>query len=179
MVKLQQYSERLSHPVFITHRQVPSKVLGCSWLKNLPANTGDLRDQGSIPESGRSPGEGNGNPLQCSCLENPRDRGAWWATVHGVAKSWTWLKRLSTPGLLNRTQNQDSLGQEGHAQTCSFAHSQDQFVACKAIPLLQKFFLAETHTCFEPSRKAHGHSSPRGIKSRHHKRKETIPLIMW
>ena len=46
---------------------------------------------GSIPGSGRSPGEGNGNPLQYSCLENPMDGGAWWATVHGVAKSWTWL----------------------------------------------------------------------------------------
>ena len=44
-------------------------------------------DQGSIPGSGRSPGAGNGNPLQYSCLENPMDRGAWWATVHGVAKS--------------------------------------------------------------------------------------------
>ena len=41
-------------------------------------------------------GEGNGNPLQCSCLENPRDRGAWWAAVYGVAQSWTWLKRLSS-----------------------------------------------------------------------------------
>ena len=48
-------------------------------------NAGDL---GLIPESGRSPGEGNGNPLQYSCLENPNDRGAWQATVHGVAKSW-------------------------------------------------------------------------------------------
>ena len=46
-------------------------------------------DPGSIPGSGRSPGEGNGNPLQYSCLENPMDREAWWATVHGVAKSWT------------------------------------------------------------------------------------------
>ena len=46
---------------------------------------------GLIPGSGRSPGEGNGNPLQCSCLENPMYRGAWQATVHGVAKSWTWL----------------------------------------------------------------------------------------
>ena len=46
-------------------------------------------DPGSIPGSGRSPGEGNGNPLQCSCLENSMDRGAWWATVYGVAKSWT------------------------------------------------------------------------------------------
>ena len=46
-------------------------------------------DLGLIPESGRSPGEGNGNLLQYSCLENPMDRGAWWATVHRVAKSWT------------------------------------------------------------------------------------------
>ena len=45
-------------------------------------------DPGLIPESGRFPGEGNGNPLQYSCLENPMDRGAWWATVHGVTKSW-------------------------------------------------------------------------------------------
>ena len=50
-----------------------------------PCNAGDL---GLIPGSGRFPGEGNGNPLQYSCLENPMDRGAWWTTVHGVAKSW-------------------------------------------------------------------------------------------
>ena len=48
-------------------------------------------DLGSIPGWGGSPGEGDGNPLQCSCLENPMDRGAWWATVHGVAKSQTRL----------------------------------------------------------------------------------------
>ena len=53
-------------------------------------------DAGSIPESGRSPGEGRGNSLQHSCLENPTDRGAWWATVHGIVKSLTQLKRLST-----------------------------------------------------------------------------------
>ena len=58
-------------------------------VKNLPANAGGARDMGSIPASGRSPGIGNGNPLQYSCLGNPMDRGAWWATVHGVAKSWT------------------------------------------------------------------------------------------
>ena len=51
-----------------------------------------MGDPGLIPGSGRSPGEGNGNPLQYSCLENPMDRGAWWATVHGVAKSRTWLR---------------------------------------------------------------------------------------
>ena len=61
-------------------------------VKNLPANAGDIRDVGSVPGSGRSPGEGNGNPLQCSCLENPMDRGVWWATVHRVAKSPTPLK---------------------------------------------------------------------------------------
>ena len=61
-------------------------------VKNLPANAGDVRDAGSIPGSGRSPREGNGTPLQYSCLENPMDRGAWWATVPGVAKSWTQLK---------------------------------------------------------------------------------------
>ena len=53
-------------------------------VKNLPANAGDA---GSIPGSGRFPGEGHSNPLQYSCLENPVDRGAWWATVHGVAES--------------------------------------------------------------------------------------------
>ena len=65
-------------------------------VKNLPASAGDLRDMGLIPGSGRSPGEGNGNPLQYSCLGNPMDRGAWWATVHGVARSRTRLKQLST-----------------------------------------------------------------------------------
>ena len=61
---------------------------GGSMVKNLPANAGDA---GSIRELGRSLGEGNGNLLQYSCLGNPTDRGAWWATVHGVAKSWTRL----------------------------------------------------------------------------------------
>ena len=53
-------------------------------VKNPPASAGDKRDTGSIPGLGRSPGEGNGNPLQYSCLKNPVDRGAWQATVHGV-----------------------------------------------------------------------------------------------
>ena len=65
-------------------------------VKNLPASVGDERDAGSIPGSGRSPGERHGNPLQCSCLEKPMDRGAWRATVHRTAKSSTRLKRLST-----------------------------------------------------------------------------------
>ena len=59
---------------------------GGSVVKNLSANKGDTGDSGSISGSGRSPGGGNGNPLQCSCLENSMDRGAWQATVHGVIK---------------------------------------------------------------------------------------------
>ena len=58
-------------------------------VEKSPANAGDVGDAGSIPEWGRSPGEGNGSPLQYSCLENSEDRGAWWATVHKVAKSQT------------------------------------------------------------------------------------------
>ena len=60
-------------------------------VKNLPASAGDVRDMGSIPGLGRSPGGGHGNPLQYSYLENPMDRGAWQAIVHGVTKSWTRL----------------------------------------------------------------------------------------
>ena len=64
-------------------------------VKNPPTSEGDIRDASLIPGSGRSPGEGNGNPLQYSCLENPVDREACWATVHRVAKTWTQLKQLS------------------------------------------------------------------------------------
>ena len=65
---------------------------GGSEVKASACNAGDL---GSILGSGRSPGEGNGNPLQYSCVENPMDRGAWWATVHGVGKSRTRLRDLT------------------------------------------------------------------------------------
>jgi len=64
-------------------------------VKNLPANAGNVRDLGLTHGLGRFPGEGNGNPLQHFCLENPMDRGAWRAIVHRVAQSWTQLKRLS------------------------------------------------------------------------------------
>ena len=64
-----------------------------SVVKNLPANAGDTGDSGLIPGSTRSPGGGNGNALQYSCLKSPMDRGAWWAAVHGIAESQT---RLST-----------------------------------------------------------------------------------
>ena len=80
----------------------PAIALGATWdsqvalvVKNPPASAGDVRDMGSVPGLGRSPGGGNGNPLQSSCLENPMDRGTCGATVHGVAKGWTELKQLS------------------------------------------------------------------------------------
>ena len=68
------------------------------WLsdKESACSAGDAGDAGSVPGLGRSPGGGHGNPPQYSCLENPMDRGAWWATVHGVAKSRTRLERPST-----------------------------------------------------------------------------------
>ena len=65
-------------------------------VKNLSANAGDIRDVGLIPGLGRSPGGEHSNSLQYFCLENPADGGAWWATVHGVTKSRTQLKQLST-----------------------------------------------------------------------------------
>ena len=65
-------------------------------VKNPPANAGDVRDEGSIPRSGRTPGIGNGNPLPYSCLENPRDWGAWGAAICGVTQSRTRLTRLSS-----------------------------------------------------------------------------------
>ena len=67
----------------------PGGFPGGAVIKNLPANSGDARDTGLMPESGRSPEGGNGNTLQYSYLENYMDRGAWWAIVHGVAKSRT------------------------------------------------------------------------------------------
>ena len=75
--------------VFVTIKLIPGSA-------NPPASAGDVRDMGLIPGLGRSPGGRHGNLLQYSCLENPRDRGAWWATVHSVAKSWTRLNQLST-----------------------------------------------------------------------------------
>ena len=60
--------------------------------KEYGCSAGITEDMGSIPECGRSPGEGNGNPLQYSCQGNPMESRAWWATVHGVVKSWTQLR---------------------------------------------------------------------------------------
>ena len=69
-----------------THTYTYIGFPGGSVVKNPPANAGDAGDTGSTPGSGRYPGEGNGNPLQYSCLGNPMDRGTWWFTIHGVTK---------------------------------------------------------------------------------------------
>ena len=77
-------------------------------VKNPPPNAGDAGNMGSIPGLGRSPGVGSSDPLQYSCLENPMDRGAWWAIVHGVAKELDMTEQLSThisfPAFLKREQ---------------------------------------------------------------------------
>ena len=84
-------------------RQINSQRQRYTWasqvalvVKSLSVNAGDVRDAGSIPGSGRSPGGRHNNPLQYSCLENPMDRGAWQAVVHGITQSWTRLKQFST-----------------------------------------------------------------------------------
>ena len=72
-------------------------------VQDPPTNAGDVRDVGSIPGSWKSPGGGHGNSLQYSCLKNPMERGAWRATVHGVAKNQPWLKQLSMQDQMKRT----------------------------------------------------------------------------
>ena len=84
----------LLNPVYQYPLALPSRH-GFPGSLDGKASAYNAGDPGSIPESGRPPGEGNGNPLLYSCLENPMDGGAWWATVHGVAKSWAQLSDLT------------------------------------------------------------------------------------
>ena len=93
---MEQEQAKPSHPLNLN--TAPGGFPGGSAVKNPPAGTGGPEDSGLIPESGRSPGEGNGYPLQDSCLENPRTQnpGAWWATVHGVKESRTQLNDETT-----------------------------------------------------------------------------------
>ena len=108
------------------------------WLssKESTCNAGVAGDVDSIPGSGRSPGEGNGNPLQYPCLENPMDRGAWWATVHRVTKSWTRLKRLKTHSCHMKTQKAGGRLQTRKTaltETQSYWHPDLRFPACRTI----------------------------------------------
>ena len=89
--------------------------------KEATCNSGDIKDVGLIPGSGRSPGGGHANPLQYSGLENPKDRGAWRATVHTVTKSWTRLKRLNT-----HTHTVITHQQQGIKSTLPFPFSGEQ-----------------------------------------------------
>ena len=84
-------SASINQKAFVKYR-----LLGFPGSSDGKASAYNAGDLGLIPGSGRSPGEGNGNPLQYSCLENPMDQGAWWATVHGVAKSQTRLSDFTT-----------------------------------------------------------------------------------
>ena len=77
-------------------------------VNNPPASRGDVRDTGSISGLGRSPRGGHGNPLQYFCLENPMDRGAWWATVHSIPKSRTRLKQFSVHTRVTETTKYDA-----------------------------------------------------------------------
>ena len=90
----------LCHPLLLrpklTYNQISSMIFPGAVVRNPPANAGDARDAGLIPGSGRCPGEGNGYPLQYSCLENPMDRRAWWATVHGFSKKSDTTKHACT-----------------------------------------------------------------------------------
>ena len=93
-------TSKAKYPVLHFSARHPTEDIALELVvKNLPASTGDIRDAGLIPWSGRSSGGGNGNPLQYCCLENPKDRGAWPATAHEVTKTQTQLKRLNTEAL--------------------------------------------------------------------------------
>ena len=82
-------------------------------VKNPTANAGDFIDAHLIPGSGRSPGGGHGNPLQYCCLENPMDRGAWWATIHRVTQSQTQLKWLSTHAEISKVSKKGTNSAKG------------------------------------------------------------------
>ena len=94
------WEHRWKQVLFTSTTDVGASQVGLV-VKNLPVNAGEIRDVGSIPGLGRSPGGGHGNPLQYSCLENPMERRIWQGTVHSVQKSQTQLKQLSTHRLVH------------------------------------------------------------------------------
>ena len=115
-------SQRFGHDWATELKECLSQMM--LMVKNPPANAEDIRDAGSIPGLVRSPGRGHGNPLQCSCLENPVDREAWRATIHRVPKSQTWLKEISTVSFPRRL----SLKDKGPCLTPSFSEKQSRVV---------------------------------------------------
>ena len=115
-------------------------------VRNPPGNAEAIRDAGSIPGSGRSHGEGNGIPLQYSCLESPVERRAWRTTIHRVTQSWTWLKQLST-------QHSETLA---HYISITIGDNFIPFSALKTqTPLFPFFLLADDlASCFTSKLKA-------------------------
>ena len=123
--------------------------MGLSWWlsgKESACNAGDPEHMGWIPGSGRSPGWGHGNPLQCSCLKNPMDRGAWWVAVHRGGKSWTQPKQLRRHVTLNTTK--------GH----SFLHNSFVFSITTGLFLKLASCLSSSH---DPSQRTSEKKSPR------------------
>ena len=120
-------------------------------VKNPPANAGDVTDAGSIPGLARSPGGGHCNPLQYSCLENPMDRGAWRATIHRVAQSWTRLKQPSTHTYTNHYNlllktlevrwwwSQSNLSAHDATQNCTLTKKISLFSHSKKVKINQHF----------------------------------------
>ena len=132
-------------------------------VKNLLANAGDVRDLGSIPGLGGSPGGGQGNRLQYSCLENPVDRGAWWATVPRIAKSWTRLKEIGMHACIinythqgGRIWHQNDLTEEKYIYECCQLNSWMWMwikfkivdLAQKHLPLRIRFQIKQTNCTF-------------------------------
>ena len=117
-------------------------------VKNLPANAGEVRDTGSILESGRPSGVGNGNPLQYSHQENPMEREAWLATVHRIPKSQTWLKWLSAHTHTHTHTHTQEVASEGNTQTTTLLSNNSQ--QTKALPSSACSFLI--HLCSESQR---------------------------
>ena len=117
-------------------------------VKNPSAKAGDVRDAGSIPRLGRFPGEGNGNPLQCSNLENPMDRGAWWATVPGVAvgHDWSVLAPVIFKAVVN-LRSQDLLRSVVNTE---------KFLLCYAKSLQSWPILCDPMDCSLPGSSIHG-----------------------
>ena len=135
------------HTHIHTHIHPYTGLPGGASGKEPACNAGDIRDLGSVPGSGRPPGGGHSNPPQYSCLENPMDRGAWRATVHGVAESWTRLSDLASqqahPYTDRHSCNTHTCTHMYHSRMHTFTHSR---VHTDALMPTFTSYLSHTHT---------------------------------